>query len=230
MRRAKILCATIYFNNVKKMRIIPTLFRGTVYLQASLKAFELDSRIMEEKYGLRVRQIDYGNDADLETWMNIIHTSYDDCHFTVDTARKYLAAHRFMNHTKTFLFQEIEGGSIVATVSFGIYKVNPKVGGDFRIGVTKAAQGKGYGRLCILFAFSQLASMGIKYGESAISFKRKESLHLHYALGFRPQTNLKYVANRTTEKKVKNFNFLLKYRLLKSYRDYLRKERGKFNK
>lgn len=210
------------------MKIIPTLLRGTVYLQASLKAFELDCRIMEEKYGLRVRLVDYDNDADLETWISIIHTSYDDCHFTVDTARKYLATHRYMNHTKTFLFQEIEGGDVVATVSIGIYKVNPNVGGDFRIGVTKTAQGKGYGRLCILFAFSQLAAMGIKYGESAISFKRKESLHLHYALGFRPQTNLKYVANKTAEKKIKNWNFILKYRLKKSYSDYLRKERNHF--
>ena len=92
------------------MKFLRTLLRGTVYLQASLKAFELDSRIMEEKYGLKVRQIDYDNDADLETWMSIIHTSYDDCHFTVDRARKYLASHLFMNNTKTFLFQEVVGG------------------------------------------------------------------------------------------------------------------------
>jgi GNAT superfamily N-acetyltransferase len=116
----------------------------------------------------------------------------------------------------------------VATVSIGLYKANPKVGGDFRIGVTKAAQGKGYGRLCILFAFSQLASMRIKYGESAISFKRKESLYIHYSLGFRPQTNLGYVANKTAGKKVKNLNFILKFRLWKSYRDYLKKERTNF--
>lgn len=152
----------------------------------------------------------------------------DDCHFTIDTARKYLADHRFMNHTRTFLFQEIEGGRIVATVSIGLYKANPKIGGDFRIGVTQTAQGKGYGRLCILFAFSQLAAMGVKYGESAISFKRKESLYLHYALGFKPQPNLRYVANQTEKKKLKNLNFILKYRLKKSYKDYLRKERLKY--
>lgn len=92
------------------MRIIPALLNGTVYLQASLKAFELDSRIMEEKYGLKVRQIDYNNDADLETWMSIIHTSYDDCRFTVDKARTYLASHTYMNKTQTFVFQEIVGG------------------------------------------------------------------------------------------------------------------------
>lgn len=116
----------------------------------------------------------------------------------------------------------------MATVSIGLYNANPKIGGDFRLGVTKTVQGKGYGRLCILFAYSQLAAMGIKYGESAIMFKRKESLHLHYALGFKPQTNLKYVSNQTFGKKMKNFNFILKYRLWKSYRDYLRKERLNF--
>ncbi len=120
------------------------------------------------------------------------------------------------------------GGGVVATVSFGLYKANPNIGGDFRIGVTQSAQGKGYGRLCILFAFSQLAAMGVKYGESAISFKRKESLYLHYSLGFKPQTNLRYVANKTADKKIKNLNFILKYRLWKSYRNYLRKERLKF--
>ena len=210
------------------MNFLQTLLRGTVYLQASLKAFELDSRILEEKYGLRVRQLDYDNDADLETWMSIIHTSYDDCHFTVETARKYLATHLFMNNTKTFVFQEVRGGGIVATVSIGLYKSNPKIGGDFRIGVTKTDQGKGYGRLCIMFAFSQLAAMGVKYGESAIMFKRKESLTLHYALGFRPQTNLRFVANQSEGKKIKNLNFILKWRLKKSYREYLKKERNQF--
>ena len=87
------------------MKIIQKLLRGTVYLQASLKAFEFDSRILEEKYGLRVRQIDYDNDDDIETWMKIIHTSYDDCHFTVDKARTYLANQSCMSNTQTFAFQ-----------------------------------------------------------------------------------------------------------------------------
>ena len=206
------------------------LINGTVYLQAPLKAYELDSRIMESKYGLRVMQIDYNDDNDLETWMNIIHTSYDDCHFTLDSARNYLSNHKYMNATQSFIFQEINGEQAVATVSIGVYKTNPKIGGDFRIGVTKKAQGKGYGRLCILFAFSQLAARGVKYGESAIAFKRKESLYLHYALGFKPQLNTRYLANKTSDSKMKNLNFVLKYRLRKSYWDYLKKERNQFVK
>ena len=76
------------------------LFNGTVYLQAPLKAYELDSRILEEKYGLRVRQLDYNNDEDLEIWMSIIHTSYDDCRFTLERARNYLSNHQYMKDTQ----------------------------------------------------------------------------------------------------------------------------------
>ena len=86
------------------------LANGTVYLQAPLKAYELDSRIMEEKYGLRVRQLDYNDDKDLETWMNIIHTSYNDCHFTLDTARDYLSNHQYVKEVQSFVFQEVNGG------------------------------------------------------------------------------------------------------------------------
>lgn len=109
------------------MEIIETLLNGTVYLQASLKAFEFDNRILEEKYGLRVRQIDYDNDADLESWMSIIHTSYDDCHFTIETAREYLANHRFMGHTKTFLFQEIGGAKLSQRCQSESIKPIPKL-------------------------------------------------------------------------------------------------------
>lgn len=116
------------------------------------------------------------------------------------------------------------GGGNVATVSVGVYKTNPKIGGDFRIGVTKMAQGRGYGRLCILYAFSVLAAAGIKYGESAIAFKRKESLYLHYALGFKPQTNMRYLASKKNRWWLKDLNIVLKYRLWKSYGNYLKKE------
>lgn len=129
------------------------LIGGNCYLQAPLKAFELDDRIMEEKYGLKVIKLDYGNDADLEIWKSIVHTSYDDCHFTTESARRFLSQHTYLCNTQSFVFQEINGGGIIATVSIGLYKSNPKVGGDFRIGVTKEAQGRGYGRLCILYAF-----------------------------------------------------------------------------
>lgn len=86
------------------------LANGTVYLQAPLKAYELDSRVMEEKYGLRVRQLDYNNDEDLEIWMSIIHTSYDDCHFTLETARNYLSNHQYLMNTQSFVFQEVNRG------------------------------------------------------------------------------------------------------------------------
>ncbi len=207
--------------------IIKNLVCGTVYLQAPLKAYELNEDILRDKYGINVRQIDCQNDNDIEVWKSIIHTSYDDCHYTTESARALLTNHPYMEDTQSFLFQTMSGDHI-ATVSIGRYRKNPMIGGDFRIGVTKSAQNKGYGRLCILFAFSKLASFGVKNGESAIVFKRKESLCLHYALGFRPQYNMNYVAAQKPHLKLKNLNFILKLRLFYSYRGFLKKERKKF--
>lgn len=206
---------------------IGVVLNGTVYLQASLKPFELDERKLEEKYGLSVRELDYNSKQDIEVWCDIIHNSYDDCHFTIDSARHFLKEHPVFENTQTFVFQHVNGGYL-ATVSIGQYKTNPKVGGDFRIGVKNEAQGKGLGRICIVYAFSKLAERGLKIGESAIAFKRKESLYLHYATGFRPQLRNKYLAFKTTS--LKRFNIILKFRQYLNYHSFVNSENKKFIK
>ena len=40
---------------MKGKELIDKVFNGTVFLQASLKAFELDDRIIQDKYGLIVK-------------------------------------------------------------------------------------------------------------------------------------------------------------------------------
>jgi len=76
------------------MRIIPTLLRDTVYLQASLKAFEFGIRIMEKQYGLRGWQINYENDADLKTWMGFrLQTDYNMLQIKPQEKSKELELH-----------------------------------------------------------------------------------------------------------------------------------------
>ena len=209
-------------------KIMRQIINGTVYLQAPLKAYELDDRILKEKYGILVKKMDYDNDSDIGIWMSIIHASYDDCSFTMQSARDFLKCHPYMINTQSFVFLSMHTNTVVATVSTGIYKANPSIGGDFRIGVIKGEQNKGYGRLCILYAFSKLASMGIKNGESAIAFKRKESLNLHFSLGFRPQYNARYLAEQHPHVRMKNLNIILNVRLYLSYHRFLRREKGKY--
>ena len=179
---------------------IKRIFNSTVYLQAPLKAYELDDRIMEEKYGLRVIKLDYNNDRDLEEWIRLIHTSYDDCHFTIESARSYLQNHKYFQNTQ----------------------------GAFRLGVDESCQGCGFGRISLLYGYSKLASTGIKYGESAVMFKRKVSLQLHYSLGFHPQPNTYYLADSTIHPWYKNLNIILKLRLKRSYNSFLKQERKKY--
>ncbi|MBQ8704139.1 MAG: hypothetical protein IJ524_07170 [Bacteroidales bacterium] len=96
---------------MKAKELIDKVFNGTVFLQASLKAFELDNRILQDKYDLIVKELDYNNDSDIELWKSLIHTSYDDCHFTTETARDLLCNHPYYVNTQTFVFQQVGWGS-----------------------------------------------------------------------------------------------------------------------
>lgn len=220
---------------------------GPVHLQSPLKAFRLDDAILREKYGLTVRTIDYDDKKDLETWCSIIHDSYDDCHFTIDSAKVYLTKHKFLMNTETFLFSDQDGEEF-ATVSIGLYKNKPHIGGGFRFGVRNSYQGKGYGYICLLYGFSKLASMGIKHAESIIAIKRVVSLNIHFALGFRPQYRSKYTATKSSSKTTRlpfskslrnlfvHYFYIpdlfrtvyLQSKLHKSYRHFLKRERESF--
>ncbi len=89
---------------------LDTIINGTVYLQASLKAFELSDRTLEDKYHISVRELNYEDDRDMEMWCNLIHNSYDDCYFTIDSARMFLKSHSVFENMQTFVYQDINGG------------------------------------------------------------------------------------------------------------------------
>lgn len=103
----------------------------------------------------------------------------------------------------------------------GGYKCNSKIGGDFRIGVRNEFKGKGYGRMCVEYAYSQLAAEGFELGESVITIKRKPSVMLHFSLGFVPQYKMKYVTHKSNLKYINLIQRLrLTYRLSKYYHQY----------
>ena len=203
------------------------LMEGTVYVQAPLKAFEMDERIVKEKYGIEIRELNYHSVSDISLWCSIINNSYEDMSFTNERAISFLTNHPYITENHTFVFCESDGKAI-ATVSIGLYRKNRNIGGDFKLGVVKDCQGKGYGNLCVLYAFSKLKSMGIQFGESAIRIKRIKSLYLHFSLGFRPQYNVKYLACGVPSARLKNWNLLFILKEKKIYKTFLDTQRIKF--
>lgn len=92
------------------MNKFSNIVNGTVYLQASLKAFELNERTLKDKYNQSVRSLDWNNNSDLEIWCDIINNSYDDCCFTILSARKFFTDHQVFDDIQVFVFQDINGG------------------------------------------------------------------------------------------------------------------------
>lgn len=213
---------------IKKVLGLNKIENSLAHVQRFLYGFRLSDEEVLKTYGLSVKNIDYGSDSDLQQWCDIINNSYDDCFFDIPKAKQFLNNHILFEDGKTVLF--MDGPVPCATVSWGRYKRNPKVGGDFRIGVHNNYKGNGLGRMCVEYAFSRLAEEGIRLGESIITIKRVPSLLLHFSLGFEPQydtrftilstkRNLKYYLYYIQRKRISHL--LLKYN--KQYKNKLKK-------
>lgn len=189
-------------------KLYPGINTKVVYLQRFLHGFSLSDETVLKSYGHTVKYIDYDSDSDLQLWCDVINNSYDDCFYDIAKARKFLKDHPIFEKGKTVLF--MDGIAACATVSWGIFKDNPKVGGDYRIGVHNNYKGNGLGRMCVEYAYSRLAEQGIRLGESIITIKRVPSLLLHFSIGFEPQYDMRYVSFK---KNLRYINFIQRIRL-----------------
>lgn len=176
------------------MGVLDLFKYGTVRLQANLSAFELSTETLRNKYNVRVETLNLDDNKQLAAWCDIINHSYSEFNYNVESAKVFLKDEKYYKKAITYLFSDCCGGGYCATVSVAQYVAAPHVGGDFKLGVKKESQGRGLGRLIVLYAFSRLKERGIDIGESSIMIKRSTSLYLHFKLGFRPQFNPKYFA------------------------------------
>lgn len=211
------------------MNVINTFLNATVRLQANLSAFDLSTNTLLNKYNIGVEILDIDDDKKVAVWCDIINHSYTEFNYNIDSAKKFLLDKKYYSNRVTYLFTDnCNGKEYCATVSIAQYVSNEKVGGDFKIGVKNKFQGKGLGRLVILYAFSRLKERGLEVGESSIFIKRSTSLYLHFKLGFRPQYNPKYFALPTSS----SFYCLIKIvpllKLWITYRRFLKSEKRKF--
>lgn len=90
------------------------LMEGTVYVQAPLKAFELDDRILKEKYGLEVQRLNYDSPQDINLWCSLINNSYEDFSFTEEKAKRFLIKHPYMADCQSYI---LRGGGYASSYS-----------------------------------------------------------------------------------------------------------------
>ena len=208
-------------------KMYPGINTKVVYLQRFLYGFSLSDDTVFKSFGLTIKYIDYDLNSDLQQWCDVINNSYDDCFYDIDKARNFLTNHPIFQNGRTVLF--MKGSIPCATVSWGGYKSNPVVGGDYRIGVHNHFKGHGLGRMCIEYAYSRLADEGFRFGESIITIKRVPSLMLHFSLGFEPRYDMRFV---TYKDNLKYINLIqrvrLSYMLYKYHKQYLTKLKKSF--
>ena len=198
-----------------------------LYLRTLLNKYFLTESQLKNIYGLEVERLDYSNKTDVEDWCDIINNSYDDCHFTVESASKMFNNHLYFINNETFIFKT--EGVKVGSVSIGVYSSNPSYVGLFRIAVKNDFKGKHYGHAIVLYALSYLQSRRYKYCEDIVSSKRIPSLMLHMSLGFVPLYLFKkacYTHNQKNENLIQKIR--LRYHLVRIHIKHLLKL-AKFN-
>lgn len=212
------------------MNIFNSFFYATVRLQANLAAFELSTDVLQKKYQLDVEILDINNDNHVATWCDIINHSYSEFNYDIRSAREFLKDEKYYYNRETYLFKDnlSNNKNYCATVSIAQYVASPKVGGDFKIGVKKDFQGKGLGRLVILYAFSRLKERDLEVGESSIFIKRKTSLYLHFKLGFKPQYNPNNFALPASSRLYRIIKVIPLLQLKHIYSKFIKSENKKF--
>lgn len=157
--------------------------RTVVNLQRDLK----DLPELSVPKDLHFRPAAFDDPVDRSAWIELINTAYPDGHEDQTTLDRLCHTHPFLTEVETFFL--VQGAEPIATVSTGVFRKATSWGGDARIAVSPSQQGRGLGRLMILYALHNLRARQLSNVEAVITMKREQSLRLHFKLGFRLQTD-----------------------------------------
>lgn len=153
--------------------------RVVVNLHRDLK----DLPELEIPPGLAFRRADLDEPTDQAHWIDLVNSAYPDGRENKETAHGLRHGHTFLAEVETFFLCDQD--NTIGTVSIGVFRNDPTFGGDARIAVDPTVQGRGLGRLLIVFALHQLKAKGLHHAEAVITLMRETSIRMHFKLGFR---------------------------------------------
>ena len=165
--------------------------RVSVYLQADLTHITRPSDIFPDlPYTIRMMS---DSDEDLRTWLDVLNDSYsiyNEKPIELSQSKTYLEQHPFLDIRAVYFL--LDNTDCIGSITVGVYKENPSVGGVSRIAIRRSYMRKGLGKYITAYAYEQLLNVGVRYGQSIVMIKRESSLITHFKLGFHPQLNPKY--------------------------------------
>jgi GNAT superfamily N-acetyltransferase len=207
----------------KHLKYLSNYTRASAHLQMDLNYIP---PVPKSEFKFSIREINPQNDNDIKDWISIVKDG-DNMDLTLEKAKKHIINHEYINISNTFLLA-LENIPI-ATFGIGTFKENVKIGGSNRLVVKKAYQGMGIGKYMLLYGLDEMRNNGIRYVEHLISITRKESIYLHFNIGFIPQFNSRSYAYRN-QRRFWFINLLAKYKLWNHYRIYKQNLSRKFKK
>ena len=169
------------------IRLRLNFIRAIVHVQGFLENIP----VVPDTSSYTIEELDPQDAVDASTWLDIVHDAYDGEHNDASTfTGLFTGRHLFLDVCKVYVLRVEDEAA--GTIALGTYRDFPTIGGITKFAVKSAYQGKGLGRILLLYAYHQLRAAGIKYGCSIIAIKRPRSILLHFRCGFFPQYRRKY--------------------------------------
>lgn len=84
----------------------------------------------------------------------------------------------------------LDGTAAIGTMSTAVARRNPSVGITHALGILPSHRGQGLGRKLLLWALHDLQRRGVERCEGESRLRHRESILMHYDLGFRPKLRL----------------------------------------
>ena len=134
--------------------------------------------------GFEIREMDIDDPADVAAWL-AVHNDAFDHDWGVADFEDAILGHPVVRVDATFLVTR--GDEAVGTGSVGAYRRNEQVGIGHYLGVKRSARSLGLGHVICVRRLEALAERGIRFCEDQTHISRRESLWVHFDLGFHPK-------------------------------------------
>ncbi len=143
--------------------------------------------LQDDIHPFLVREIDPGDPADLDRWLEIQSEAFG-WRFGRTDAERLLLRHPLLEVRHTYLL--IGPHRAIGAVSGAVFRERPDIASGHMAALRPHHQGRGFGRHLALHRYHALRADGLRACETESRLQHRQSILNHFSFGFRPKTRL----------------------------------------
>jgi len=132
----------------------------------------------------RIANMDLNSESHTQAWLRLVNRAFFRQWSTEDFISS-ISYHPNYRVLETYFL--VLGSELVGTCSIGVFRMNPTVGVTHYLALQNEFRGQGLGKYLLLYGLHRLRKYDVCACEGESTLAHKESLFIHFGLGFRPK-------------------------------------------